>query len=206
LTWAVVKDIRKATRIASWLGRGIAWAMIVFGVAMIFGVDVPLFGRGTFNGLWMVFIGWFLNNAAVAGYRQVLFQDILGDVPVRKVMQTQLPVVASDIPVNVLANRRSPELDGQTFLVTTGEEVVGMVAMHEVKKSSSSPWKSVKDIMTPVRDLDYVTPDQDAAEAFDRLQKLDRRQIPVMLDNQIVGLLRRKDLIRWVQFQTELGG
>jgi CBS domain-containing protein len=78
--------------------------------------------------------------------------------------------------------------------------------MNEVKKSSGSPWKSVKDIMTPVRELDYVTPDQDAAEAFDRLQKLDRRQIPVMLDNQIVGLLLRKDLVRWVQFQSELGG
>ncbi len=206
LTWALVKDIRKSTRIASRLGQAIAWFMIISGVAMIFGVNVPFFGSGTFNGMWMIFIGWFLNNAALSGYRQVLFQDILGEVPVRKVMQTQLPVVASDLPVNELVNRRNPELDGQTFLVTVGEEVVGLVGMNEAKKSSGNTWKSVKDIMTPVRDLDYVTPDQDAAEAFDHLQKLDRRQIPVMLDNQIVGMLRRKDLVRWVQFQSELGG
>jgi predicted transcriptional regulator len=180
--------------------------MIISGVAMIFGVNVPFFGRGSFNGMWMIFIGWFLNSAAISGYRQVLFQNILGDVPVRKVMQTQLPVVASDVPVTELASRRNAELDGQTFLVTAGEEVVGMVAMNEVKKSSGNSWKAVKDIMTPVRDLDYVTPDQDAAEAFDRLQRLDRRQIPVMLNNQIVGLLRFKDIVRWVQFQSELGG
>ncbi len=206
LTWALVKDIRKSTRIASWLGQAIAWLMIVSGLAMIFGVNVPFLGRGTFNGLWTIFIGWFLNNAAISGYRHILFQDILGDIPVRKVMQTQLPVVASDVSINELANRPYVEPEGQTFLVTAGEEVVGLVGMNEVKKSSGNPWKSVKDIMTPVRDLDYVTPDQDAAEAFDRLQKLDRRQIPVMLDNQIVGLLRRKDLVRWVQFQSELGG
>jgi CBS domain-containing protein len=59
--------------------------------------------------------------------------------------------------------------------------------------------------MTPVRDLDFVTPDQDAAEALDRLQRLDQRQIPVILNNQIVGLVRRKDIVRWVQFQSGLG-
>jgi CBS domain-containing protein len=120
-------------------------------------------------------------------------------------MQTQIPVIAYDLPVNELVNRKNVELDGQTFLVTAGEEVVGIVAMNEVKKSSGRPWKSIKDIMTPVKDLDFVTPDQDAAEVFDHLQRLDRRQIPVMLNNQIVGLLHRKDIVRWVQFQSELG-
>lgn len=205
LTWALTKDLRKSTRYASWLGQGIAWTMILSGGAMLFGAHIPFLGSGMFNGMWIIFIGWFLNNAAVSGYRQTLIQDILTDVPVRKVMQTQIPVIGSDMPVNELANRKTPELDGQTFLVTAGEEVVGMIAMNEVKKSSGSPSKSVRDIMTPVRDLDFVTPDQDAAEAFDRLQRLDRRQIPVMLNNRIVGLLRRKDLVRWVQFQSELG-
>lgn len=202
-TWALTNDLRKSTRYASWLGQGIAWAMILSGGAMLFGAQIPLLGSGMFNGMWMIFIGWFLNNAAASGYRQTLIQDVLTDVPVRKVMQTQIPVIGSDVQVNELANR-TPGLDGQTFLVTAGEEVVGMVVMNEVKKSSGSPSKSMSDIMTPVRDLDFVTPDQDAAEAFDRLQRLDRRQIAVMLNNRIVGLLRRKDILRWVQFQSEL--
>jgi CBS domain-containing protein len=49
-----------------------------------------------------------------------------------------------------------------------------------------------------------VTPDQDVAEAFDQLQRRKLRQIPVMRDHEIVGLLRRKDIIRWLQFQSEL--
>ena len=204
--WALTKDLRKSTLYASWLGRAIAWTIILSGGAMLFGANIPFFGSGMFNGMWMMFIGWFLNNAAVSGYRQVLVQNILSDVPVRKVMQTQIPVVASDVSVNEFATRRNAKADGQTFLVTTGEEVVGMVAMNEVSKSPGNSWKSVKDIMTPVRDLEYVTPDQDAAEAFDHLQRMDRRQIPVMVNNQVVGLLRRKDIVRWVQFQSELGG
>jgi CBS domain-containing protein len=81
-----------------------------------------------------------------------------------------------------------------------------MVAIHDVSKSSKEEWDStpVSEIMTPVSDLEYVTPDQDVAEAFDQLQRRKLRQIPVMRDHEIVGLLRRKDIIRWLQFQSEL--
>ena len=77
--------------------------------------------------------------------------------------------------------------------------------MTDVEKSSKDAWESthVSDIMTPASDLEYVTPDQDVAEAFDRLQRLDPRQIPVILNNRIVVLLRRKDILRWLQFRSE---
>jgi hypothetical protein len=47
-----------------------AWALIGLGVAMVFGLRVPILGVGLLNGGWIAFIGWFLNNAALMGYRQ----------------------------------------------------------------------------------------------------------------------------------------
>jgi predicted transcriptional regulator len=127
-------------------------------------------------------------------------------VPVRKVMQTPVPMVSSETSVDELINSRFAQLDGQAMLVIAGEEVVGMIAMNDLQKSERAKWEStsVGQIMTPVSDLEYVTPDQDAADAFDRLQRLDLRQIPVKLNNQIVGLLRQKDIMRWLQFRSEL--
>ena len=173
---------------------------------MLFGVDIPILGGGLFNGLWIIFIGWFLNNAAASGYRQAMIQDILEDVPVRRVMQTQVPMVPSETSLNELVNDRFAQLDGQALLVTAGEEVVGLVAMNDIERSEKAKWDSISvgDIMTPVSQLDYVTPDQDAADAFDHLQRLDLRQIPVKLNNKIVGLLRQKDILRWLQFQSEI--
>lgn len=205
LIWAVSGDVRNSTRWASLLGQGIAWTMIFAGMMMMFGVSVPFFGAGFFNGVWLIFIGWFLNNAAAAGYRYVVVQDMLDAVPVRNVMQTHIPVVSSDVSVDELVHRQLEQPEEHTMLVEKGEDVVGVVAMNDVKKSSKDAWESthVSDIMTPVSDLEYVTPDQDVAEAFDRLQRLDLRQIPVILNNRIVGLLRRKDILRWLQFRSE---
>src|SRR5690606_12300824 len=70
--WAITDNTRSATRLASYVGRLIAWAFILAGIAMIFGVRIPFFGTGFINGLWLVFIGWFLNNASVQSYRRVV--------------------------------------------------------------------------------------------------------------------------------------
>jgi Zn-dependent protease/predicted transcriptional regulator len=206
LFWGLTQNLRRSTRWASLMGQGIAWLFMLAGGAMLVGGRIPFLGSGLFNGLWMVFIGWFLNNAASNGYKQVMIQNILEDVPVRQVMQTQLPMVSSETSVNDLIQNRFAQQDGQALLVTAGEEVVGLVAMNDIQKSEKANWNStsVGEIMTPVSQLDYVTPDQNAAGAFERLQKRDLRQIPVMLNNRIVGLLRQKDIMHWVQFQSDL--
>jgi CBS domain-containing protein len=206
LIWAVTGELRNSTRWAALLGQGIAWSMIIAGSLMMFGLHFPVFGTGLFNGIWLIFIGWFLNNAASAGYKHVLVQDLLVDVPVRSVMQTHFPVVPSNVSVDELMNRQLGQPDERTMLVTEGENVVGMVVMNDVETSSKQKADStqVSEIMTPVSKLEYVTPDQDVAEAFDRLQRLELRQIPVVFNNRVVGLLRRKDILHWLQLRSEL--
>jgi Zn-dependent protease/predicted transcriptional regulator len=205
LIWAVSNNLRNATRLAVLMGQGIGWLMIVSGTVMMFGVQVPFFGTGIFNGIWLVFLGLFLRNAAAAGYKHVLVQEMLVDVPVGKVMQNQIPVISSDVLLDELIHRQLGKAE-ETLLVAEGQDVVGMVAIHDVSKSSKDEWDStpVSEIMTLVSDLEYVTPDQNVAEAFDRLQRRKLCQIPVIRDQEIVGLLRRKDIIRWLQFQSEL--
>lgn len=207
ILWAITDNVRRSTRWAALLGRGIAWSFVVIGTAMMFDINIPFLGTGLFNGIWIIFIGWFLNNAASNGYRQMVIQNMLEDVPVRRVMQTHVPMVPSETPLRDLVTGRLAQMDGQAVLVTAGEDVVGMLAMNDIQKSVKDTWglTSVGDVMTPVDKLEYVTPDQDAADAFDRLQRLDLRQIPVMLNNRIVGLLRQKDILHWLQFQSELG-
>jgi CBS domain-containing protein len=53
--------------------------------------------------------------------------------------------------------------------------------------------------------INSVTADQDAAGAMAQLQQRDVRQLPVMRNGSLVGLLRRRDLVKWLQLHSERG-
>jgi CBS domain-containing protein len=205
LIWAVLNDIRRSTRWAVWLGQGIAWAMIVTGLVIAFGGKLPFVEGGMFNGVWLIFIGIFLYNAVVTGYRQAVVEDRLTTVQVRNVMQTSVPIISSNASLGDLLNRNLMQPEGYTMFVMENREVVGLVSMSDVKKSLMDKWSSatVRNIMTPVSELLYVSADEDVVDVFERLQRLDMRHIPVKLNNRVVGLLHRKDIHRLFQLQTE---
>jgi hypothetical protein len=71
----------------------VAWLFIIGGIAMIFGLELPFFGSGFVGGLWLAFIGWFLNNTAVQSYQQVVVEDMLEGVPVARLMRWDAPAV-----------------------------------------------------------------------------------------------------------------
>src|SRR3989304_6615773 len=51
--WALTGNLRRATRWTAYFGQLVAWLMIVAGIAMVFGIQVPFFGAGLVNGLWL---------------------------------------------------------------------------------------------------------------------------------------------------------
>jgi Zn-dependent protease len=207
ILWAITDDLSKATRWASWMGQAVAWALILAGISMMFGVTIPILGTGFINGIWIIFIGWFLQNAAVQSYRKIIVQDILEDVPVKRMMYTDVPVVSADLSVARLVDDYIMKSDNRTFIVFDGEKMLGLVTIEDVRKTAQEARNLtlVRDVMTPSQKMIVVAPDEEAAEAFYRLEAEDIRQLPVVNGNKIVGLLRRKDIIRWLQLQSKFG-
>ena len=207
ILWAITDDVVKATRWASVVGQIIAWLLMLAGVFMLFGVQVPLLGGGIANGMWIIFIGWFLQNAAVQNYQKAVVQDILGNVPVEKIMNPEVPVVPADIKVDDLVEKHIMKTDNQAFIVFDEDKMVGLVSIDDVRKLSNEERQNetVRDIMTPSKELVVVAPNENAAEALDRLQNRKIRQLPVVNGNRIVGLLRRKDILRWLELQSQTG-
>lgn len=205
--WAVTDNLTKATRWASALGQVVAWSLILAGIAMMFGVNIPFLGTGFFNGLWIVFIGWFLQNAALQSYRKVVIQDILEDVPVKQMMYTDVPIVDAGLSVQMLVDNYIMKMDNRAFIVFENDRMVGLVTIDDVRKVGTEVRSRtvIKDIMTPSRKLIVIAPEEEASDAFERFQSEDIRQLPVINGNKIVGLLRRKDITRWLQLQSHLG-
>jgi Zn-dependent protease len=206
ILWAVTDDLRRATRWASWIGQAIAWLMITAGIAMVFGVRIPFFGEGLINGLWLAFIGWFLNSASAESYRQVVVQDVLEGVPVSRIMRSSPPTVPSTSTISNLIYDHVMGTDDHAFPVMDNGRLLGLVTLDDVRQVARDAWDTttIREIMTPAQELVVATPQEDAADALNKLQERDVRQLPVLRNDELVGLLRRRDLIRWLQFHSDL--
>jgi Zn-dependent protease len=206
ILWAATDNLRRATYWASLVGHGIAWLMIGSGIAMAFGIRIPFFGTGFVNGLWLAFIGWFLHSASAQSYQKIVVQDILEGVPVSRMMRSDPPTCSADCSVSRLVHEHIMKTDDQSFPVVEDGRFVGLVALEDIRAVSREAWDTttVREIMTPIDQLVVVTPDEDAAEALNKLTQRDVRQLPVVRDGALTGLLRRRDIIKWLQLESEL--
>ena len=77
LLWRYTGSYERSTRIAARLGQGIGFLFILGGVLIAF---LHPFRLSWFDGIWIVCIGWFLQSAASASYRQVTWHDALTEL------------------------------------------------------------------------------------------------------------------------------
>jgi Zn-dependent protease/predicted transcriptional regulator len=208
ILWAASGDLHRATRWAAGVGQIIAWAMILAGIGMVFGLQVPFFGTGFVGGVWLAFIGWFLNTASTQSYRQLVVHDILDQTSVERVMRVDPPTVPSGISISTLVHDHVMGADDYGFPVLDGGRLVGIVTLEDVRKVARDNWDTavVREIMTPANQLVTVSPADDAAGALDKLTQNDVRQLPVVRGVELVGLLRRRDIIKWLQLHSEMSG
>jgi CBS domain-containing protein len=207
LLWAATDNLRAATRWASWVGQAIGWLMIIAGLAMIFGARIPFFGTGFLGGLWLAFIGWFLTTAAIQSYRQVVIHDILEGVPVARLMRTTVPTVPATISIGDLVHDYMMRTDERAFpVLRDGDHLAGLVCLDDVRRVPRRDWDTtrVQDIMTPMDQVAVVTPEEEAGEAFTVLTGRDVNQVPVVQDGHLVGMLRRRDVLTWLQLHADL--
>jgi Zn-dependent protease/CBS domain-containing protein len=205
LLWWSSGNLERATRWAAGVGRVFAWALMAAGISMLFGLRVPLLGAGVVQGLWLLLIGWFLNNAARASYQQLLVRTAFEDLTVADMMRRHPQLVAPEVMVDELVRDYFMQSDQQAFpVVGIDGRLLGLVEMSQVRGVSRQAWSTtkVRDIMTPADQVEAVRPDEDAVHALHSLA--DHEQVPVVVEGRVAGVLQRQDLMRWLALRTDL--
>lgn len=200
IVWALSGDLRLATRIATGLGRVVAFAFILFGVGQIFGGNLG-------NGLWIAFIGWFLENAATSSYQRFALRDMLEGHTAAEVMSAECMHIPRGLTIEELVDQVLLPTGKRCFPVEEGGHVQGLVTLHRIRGVPRSQWPftRVEQVMIPRAELKTVHPDDGLNQVFDRMTAEDVNQFLVVKDDELLGMLARDSLLNYIRLRSELG-
>lgn len=203
--WGLGGDLYRATRWAAGLGQAFAWIFIACGFVMMFGVRVPFLGTGIMGGLWLALIGWFLNNAAIMSYQQLLMRRSLAQVPVSQIMLSHFATVSPDMSISALIDNYIMRTDQRAFPVVEDERLLGIVCLEDARRvdPAARATHTVRAVMTPVHDLATATPEEASVDALRALSQRGVNQLPVVKDGAVRGLIRREDILKWLSLHGE---
>jgi Zn-dependent protease/predicted transcriptional regulator len=205
--WGLSGNLRQATQWAARIGQATGWLFIIAGIGMSFGARVPFFGTGLIGGLWLAFIGWFLNGAAAQATARLALDDALAGLTVDQLMNVNVTTVPPELTVTALVQDHLVRGADRALAVTRDDALLGLVCVSDVRKVPPEEWSTtpVFRIMRGVDDLAIATPDQSLAEAFENLVRSDIDQLPVVSNGRLVGMLRRLDIARWLELAWRPG-
>jgi CBS domain-containing protein len=157
--------------------------------------------------MWLIFIGWFLSDAARASYQQVLLRDVLTGVTARQVTDYNCPLIHPHMNLAELAQQYILPTGRSCFLVSRGAELEGMVTLQQIKKVPRSQWAitTVQDIMTPASKLKVADANQDILNVLQDMNGENANHIPVMEAGKVIGIINREDIARFLRTRAEFG-
>lgn len=199
LVWAITGSMRKGTTIASLVGQVFAFGFIALGIFILF--------NGSFlGGVWLVFIGWFLNGAAAANRRNVTQEEALRKIPVSRLMRAKPDAVRPEETIDrvVLALLLHDGL--RALPVMLGGRVIGIISVDDVRQVPQHAWsqQSVFGVMTS-SPLVTVAPDASILHAMDLFEEHEAKHVIVMDRTDVAGILSLRELARFLQLSRELG-
>jgi Zn-dependent protease/CBS domain-containing protein len=191
--WRISNDYHRATVAAAISGRFFGFLLIFFGLWHLLTGDVA-------GGIWIAFIGWFLESAAGTQLHQETLKNLLGGHTVADAMQRTFPQVPASLTVGELAEQTGLLSNGRPVIVTTPGGAVGLVTPAALRNVPHDVWSSTSaaQVTTPLDKLDTTRPGEVLWSALEKMGRDGANQLPVVDGNSIVGMLSREDILHYL--------
>ncbi|HEY4695571.1 MAG TPA: site-2 protease family protein [Candidatus Hydromicrobium sp.] len=201
IIWKTTGNLQRATFIASTVGRVIGFMIIATGILFIF--------TGNFlNGIWLAFIGWFLQSSAQMGYRQLIFETSIKGIKVRDVMNENIVDVTKNTTLQDLVDDYFMKYRFGRFPVIENEKtkkLIGVISLHDVKGIPKEEWMEVKagDIVKRISENEKVDATMEISDAIKKMGKNDLGHLVVMSGDRSRGIITKSDVMRFIKIRSE---
>jgi Zn-dependent protease/CBS domain-containing protein len=188
LLWRLTHDLVRATRWAAAVGQVFAVGFIGLGVAQI------LLGGGL-GGLWLIFVGWVMIQAARATAQQTVVDQQLSGVSAARLMTTPESWLSPYMTLDWAAKDRLRDWDSRCLPVSPEDpdaEYGGLMCVRDLQRAQRQRYDSdrVRDVMTPAPKMPTVTPETEAIEVLRLLRERESdRAVVVDAGGRMLGFI-----------------
>jgi len=197
--WKVHGNLRTATRIASRSGSFFGMVLIVFGF-------FNLINGNFIGGMWYCLIGLFLRQSANMAYQDLIVKHVLKDQTVKDLMNTNPVTVSGSLLVSQLVEDYFYKFRYDLFPVIDASRLLGSVTIKEVKSIPAQDWNS-RQVITILRSLSEshtVSPHTNVLTAMSRMTRGEIHTLLVVENEELLGVLSLKDILRFLSIKVEL--
>lgn len=199
--WQLSGSEKTGWRVAMASGQLVSFGFIAWGVFRIVQGDVA-------NGVWIAFIGWFLQNATAAENGAKTVQHQLAGTTVGQAMGiVDEPRVPGRMKLRQLVDEHVLAHGQGSFLVVDGDVPRGVLTLPAVTAVPQDKWDwtSVAEVMSPWASLGRVAPTTDLLDALKLMEGNGAGPLPVLDGDRLVGLLTRDEILRFLRLRAEVG-
>ena len=198
--WRRSKNLLSATANATRVSEVISLLMMAVGLFFI------VFGD-FINGLWIIFLGWFIRSGAETSLRQTRLTESLAGVRVGDIMTRELLTVSPDASVQQLVSDYFLVHPHGGYPVVSSGKLLGVVTMSSVRSipREKREIERVSEAMVPYERTFTVSPNALAIDALQLMAKNGVGRLIVMDGDRIAGMVTRGDLMKTMKARQDLG-
>ena len=191
LVWRATDSQERATRVASLTGSVLGFGLIGLGIYFVFTNNLV-------TGIWMVFIGWFIQSAASSVRRDSAERVVVSGRTVGEAMDESFPQVPPGMTIQTLIEEHISRGFERAYLVVLGDTFQGLITATDVRKipmeQRDSTWVSA--VMTKSENVITLPPEAPLEEGLRVLAQRNIHQLVIMDSGAPVGLLTRAGVLR----------
>ncbi|MEO6397138.1 MAG: site-2 protease family protein [Tepidiformaceae bacterium] len=196
LVWLITKNYNRATSIAAWSGRGIAWVMMGVGFVGALGTNVFI-ADNPVGGAWLILIGLFLENAARSSLTQNRMVRALEKYKAGDLMTENPPVVDGAMSVASLA-RGVLEINPRvTYFVENEGKLAGILSGYQMRAIPEMLWDTTTatEAMIPSVQLHAIAREKLVSEVLLEMETDGLLHMPVVENGRVIGVIARDRIL-----------
>jgi Zn-dependent protease len=208
IIWHNTGSFIRGTRIATIVGRIIGYIFIAGGIVLMFVANewTGSMSSSLWTGLWLLFIGSFLEISATISYREALLRDAINGFTARDIMNVNFPATSGEMTIEQLVHQSMLSTGNKWFIVTTENRLQGLISLRNIKKIPQARWNTttVKEVMVPDSSLFTVHPDEDALYILENMEEKNTYRVPVIENEKIAGIISYDNLMHLPKIRSDL--